>query len=86
MRLPRLIAFGTLAFSAPAAAQDLSDLYRFQSGQETRWASPENPTAAKGAGAQENRGAKGHAFETIRVGASHVLADIKARERSTGCG
>jgi hypothetical protein len=41
------------------------------------WVSPENPTGAKGAGARENRGAKGHAFETIPVGHSHVLADIK---------
>jgi hypothetical protein len=68
-----------LAFAAPAAAQESSGmpLYRFQSGSEPRWASPENPTAAKGAGARENRGAKGHAFDTIPVGKSLVLADIR---------
>jgi hypothetical protein len=54
-----------------------TELFRFQSGSETRWVSPENPTGAKGAGARENRGAKGHAFETIPVGRSHTLADIQ---------
>jgi hypothetical protein len=68
-----------LAFAAPAAAQESSGmpLYRFQPGSEPRWASPENPTAAKGAGARENRGAKGHAFDTIPMGKSLVLADIR---------
>jgi hypothetical protein len=77
VRLARTLAFAALAAAGPAAAEDRNDLYRFQPGQETRWASPENPTAAKGAGGLENRGAKGHAFETIRAGASHVLVDIK---------
>jgi hypothetical protein len=60
-----------------AVAQDGSDLYRFRAGEETRWISPENPTGAKGAGARENKGAKGHAFETIPIGRTHVLADIR---------
>ena len=60
-----------------AMAEPTEPLYRFQSGSEPRWVSPENPTGAKGAGARENRGAKGHAFDTIPVGRSHVLADIK---------
>jgi hypothetical protein len=64
----------SLAAAAPAAAQD--DLFRYRPGEQTRWVSPENPTGAKGAGARENRGAKGHAFETIAVGGSHVLADL----------
>lgn len=66
-----------LLAAAPAAAQEGEDLYLFQKGQETRWISPENPTGAKGAGGRENRGAKGHAFETIPVGTAHVLADIE---------
>src|SRR5699024_1890767 len=41
------------------------DLYIMPSGIETRWTSPENPKAGKGAGAIENGGAKGHAFDTI---------------------
>jgi hypothetical protein len=77
-RALRLIACSAaLALPVPAFAQEAADLYRYQEGQETRWASPENPTAAKGAGARENRGAKGHAFETIPIGRSHILADIK---------
>jgi hypothetical protein len=75
LRYAALVAILSAAASAPASPQD--DLYRFRAGEETRWISPENPTGAKGAGARENRGAKGHAFETIPVGRSHVLADIK---------
>lgn len=63
------------AIAAPAMAQN-PPLYQFQPGAETRWASPENPTAAKGAGGRENRGQKGHAFETILANESLVLADI----------
>ncbi len=63
-----------LLIAAPAYAGE--ELYRYRADEAPRWISPENPTGAKGAGARENRGAKGHAFETIPVGASHVLADI----------
>lgn len=65
---------GALLMTSAAAAQD--ELYRYSSEEQTRWVSPENPTGAKGAGARENRGAKGHAFETIPVGRSHTLAEI----------
>jgi hypothetical protein len=71
----RLLALAALALASPSFAQD--ELYRYRSGEETRWISPENPTGAKGAGARENRGAKGHAFETIPIGGAHVLADIR---------
>jgi hypothetical protein len=77
MHILRLLAGSAVFCAAPALAQDGSELFRYQSGQETRWVSPENPTGAKGAGARENKGAKGHAFETIPVGRSHTLADIK---------
>jgi hypothetical protein len=79
IRMVPLLFCSALAFAAPAAAQDAPEmpLYRFQSGAEPRWASPENPTGAKGAGARENRGGKGHAFDTIPVGKSLVLADVK---------
>jgi hypothetical protein len=68
---------GLLVVASAGHAQDGSDLYRYRAGEETRWVSPENPTGAKGAGVRENKGAKGHAFETIPIGRSHVLADIK---------
>ena len=66
------------ALAAPASAQsDPQALYRYRESERPHWVSPENPTAAPGAGARENRGAKGHAFETIAVGASQVIADIE---------
>ena len=77
MNLLRLLPCAAIALAAPAFAQEGPELYRFQSGAEPRWVSPENATAAKGAGARENRGAKGHAFDTIPIGGTHVLADIK---------
>jgi hypothetical protein len=73
-----LVMLGAMlaAAAAPAAAQDES-MHLYEPGSRTRWASPENPAAAPGAGGRENRGAKGHAFDTIPVGGSLVLADIK---------
>lgn len=66
------------AASAPVVAQEQdSALYRFQQDGRPRWASPENREAARGAGGQENRGGKGHAFDTLPAGASITLADIR---------
>lgn len=42
---------------------------------QTRWSSPENRLGRKGAGAKENRGAKGHAFDDIKEGETYVLLD-----------
>ncbi|WP_205480792.1 glycoside hydrolase family 172 protein [Sphingomonas arenae] len=66
----------TLTALAVAAAMPDPSLYRFPSDQETRWISPENPTGAKGAGARENKGAKGHAFDTIPIDGTLELANI----------
>jgi hypothetical protein len=77
LRLLACAASACVACASPALVQQGSDLYRFQRGSENRWVSPENPTGAKGAGARENQGAKGHAFETIPVDGAHVLADIQ---------
>jgi hypothetical protein len=73
--LALLVALVSLPGTA-AAQPDMPPLYQYQEGQRPHWASPENPRATPGAGGQENRGAKGHAFETIPVGQSLVLADI----------
>ncbi len=51
-------------------------LYRKAPGAQTRWASFENPSAAKGAGGASNRGAKGHAFDIVRAGETVPLLDI----------
>lgn len=71
------LASATL-MAAPTARAQAGDapLYQYQD-SEPRWISPENPTGAKGAGGPENKGAKGHAFDTIPVGQSHVLANIE---------
>lgn len=63
--------------TVPVSSQVSSDLSRYRSGEQTRWISPENPAGARGAGASENRGAKGHAFDTIPVGGTHTLANIR---------
>jgi hypothetical protein len=70
-------ALTTLLVLLPSAAMADDDLYRYRADERTHWATPENPTAAKGAGAAENKGAKGHAFDTIPVGGSLTLADVR---------
>src|SRR3712207_6916461 len=47
----------------------------FRSGVQTRWASPENPRAARGAGAQANGGRKGSPTIAIPAGERRVLAE-----------
>ncbi len=42
---------------------------------ETRWASPENPAAAKGAAAQANAGRKGRSNVPIKAGEAVTLAE-----------
>lgn len=59
------------AAARPAAAQAL---YEMQHGIETRWASGENPTGARGAGGTANGGRKGAPTVPIRAGESRVLA------------
>jgi Protein of unknown function (DUF2961) len=43
---------------------------------QTRWASFENLTADPGAGGQENKGAKGHAFDSLEPGETKTLLDV----------
>src|SRR5690625_2192219 len=52
-------------------------LYTMPSGVQTRWASPENPAGEKGVGAQENQGAKGHEFDTIKAHGHLDLLEVK---------
>ncbi|MBS1876882.1 MAG: DUF2961 domain-containing protein [Acidobacteria bacterium] len=53
------------------------ELYRRRPDVDTRWASFENPSAAKGKAAANNKTAKGHAFEPFRSGETKVLLDVK---------
>ena len=57
------------------------DLYLFQQGVQTRWASPENPAAEPGRGGQEKGGRKGRPCVTLNAGESLVLAN---HQGSTG--
>lgn len=65
--------FTVLLWFGSASGQEL---YRRQPGVQTRWASFENPTAAKGAAAAENRTAKGRAFEPFSAGETKTLLDV----------
>ncbi|HOV72743.1 MAG TPA: DUF2961 domain-containing protein [Candidatus Hydrogenedentes bacterium] len=60
------------AFTAP------DEVYRMPPGIETRWASVENPTAAKGQGGQAKGGRKGNPHFPIAPGETRVLAEEKS--------
>lgn len=68
-------ALPLLALLACAQSLAAQELYEMQDGVETRWASPENPTGARGAGAQSNGGRKGSPTIAIPAGQSRVLAE-----------
>jgi hypothetical protein len=53
-----------------------SDLFHKPPGVATRWSSFENLEARPGAGGAENRGAKGHAFDSLDAGETKVLLDL----------
>lgn len=50
-------------------------IYEMPEGVESRWASGENPTGAKGRGGQANGGRKGAPTVAIKAGESRVLAE-----------
>jgi len=57
------------------SASETEEVYQFDENSLPRWSSFENPTAAKGQGGQDNKGAKGHAFERWKAGEEKVLLD-----------
>ncbi|HEX9940093.1 MAG TPA: glycoside hydrolase family 172 protein [Longimicrobium sp.] len=67
-------ALALSAVAATVASSGAQSLYEMQPGVQTRWASPENPTAARGAGARSNGGRKGSPTIAIPAGQSRVLA------------
>jgi len=76
-----IILFGTSAVCAICQAQSpgsdqSGDLFRKPAGVVTRWSSFENLAARKGEGGKENKGAKGHAFDSIAAGETKVLLDV----------
>ncbi|HNT35164.1 MAG TPA: DUF2961 domain-containing protein [bacterium] len=53
------------------------ELFQSGNGRQSRWVSFENPTGARGAAAQENKGAKGHAFDHLEQGETKTLLDVQ---------
>jgi hypothetical protein len=58
-------------------ADVINGLYFVPEGVQSRMTSSENPTGAKGQGAKTNKGAKGHAFDSIPAGKSIDLLNVK---------
>ncbi len=67
----------TLLWAALAGVTAAQPVYVVPDDIETRWASPENPAAAKGAAAQANAGRKGRSNVPIRAGESLTLAEVR---------
>lgn len=72
-RIYFLLIFAVSTFQASPA----QSLYEMPEGVETRWASGENPTGAKGKGGQANGGRKGAATVPIKAGESFTLAEAR---------
>ena len=69
----RWLLFAGLCLTLISPAQEL---YRKRSDANTRWATFENPSAAKGAAASENKTAKGHAFDPLKAGETKTLLNV----------
>src|SRR5580658_8069725 len=65
-----------LALASLDAQDQPPALYRFDDSLKPRWSTPEGLNGAVGAAAAENNGAKGHAFDSIKSGATLVLLDV----------
>ena len=72
----RLFCLMLLLSSSASLASD-NDLARRRPDKETRWASFENLSAAKGQGGLENNGAKGHPFDSLGPGEMKPLLEVK---------
>jgi hypothetical protein len=75
-RVSLWIGLAALWVFVPQGRLSAQDVFLKQQHQ-TAWSSFENPGGAKGGGAFENKGAKGHAFDKIQAGDSCVLLDVK---------
>lgn len=65
--------FFILLAAALATEVSAQEWYKLPEGTETRWASFENPSAAKGKGGADNRRAKGHPSEMFAPGETKTL-------------
>lgn len=78
-RLAILFVISLFACSPQKEHQNLNGLpiYHLPENVQSRWISFENLTGAKGAAAQENKGAKGHPYDWIDVGETKTVFDVK---------
>ena len=78
-RIARLSLLASVLALATARAfgGELDTLAVRRPGLEPRCVNFENPSGAKGAGGQENQGAKGHPSDTVRPGETKVLFDVR---------
>src|SRR5579871_2864308 len=53
-----------------------SEIWQKAPDAETRWASFENPSASKGGGGTENKGLKGHPFDSLAPGETKTLLNV----------
>ncbi|MCX6638653.1 MAG: hypothetical protein NT090_26665 [Acidobacteria bacterium] len=81
MLKPIVRAILWVAAAGVALAQPV---YLIPDSVETRWASPENPEAAKGAAAQANVGRKGRSNIPVKAGESVTLAEFRGSSGASG--
>jgi hypothetical protein len=73
---PCFVVAATALLGAAGEAAPATELYRMSS-EQTRWASFENQSGAKGRGGLENQGAKGDPEQEVRPGEAKVLLDVR---------
>src|SRR5688572_31267603 len=76
MKKPFYSPFIMIMVAAMSHLASAQELYQIPADVETRWASFENNSAAKGQGGAENKKAKGHSFEFMKPGETKVLMNV----------
>jgi len=77
MKLIRNILPIFTLFFLLASVVGAQELYKLPENVETKWSSFENLNGLKGAGAQENKGAKGYPSDQIKAGETVTLLHVK---------
>ncbi len=71
------LLIAALGGNTSLVAQSPRELFHRRKNAHTRWASFENTSGEKGQAAKENRGAKGHAFDSLKAGETKVLVNVR---------
>jgi len=70
-------SFISLVTTVALLPAQMDDLYKRRPNAQSRWVSFENLRGAKGEGGKENRGGKGHAFDSLKAGETKVLMSLQ---------